>query len=298
MVRAILVTGGAGQVGTALRGLGTIGGLPIVAPSRPELDLGSPEDIERAVGGAIAAVINCAAFTDVDGAEAQEVAAFALNAEAPGLLAAACNRARIPLVHLSTDYVFAGTLDRPMREDDPVAPQGAYGRTKAEGERRIMAAGGPHLIFRTAWVVSPWRRNFVKTMIRLAGERDEISVVADQQGCPTSAQDLAAALAALLPGVIAEPAAAPQLYHLVNGGEASWFELARYVMERLGDAGRRAASIRPIPTSAYPTPASRPANSRLSTEAFTRRFGIEMRPWKAAVGDVIDQCLAESEELS
>ncbi len=292
MTQSILVTGGQGQVGTALRNLGRIAGLPIIAPPRAQLDILDTASIGAAIGPGIAAVVNCAAFTDVDGAESQPGEADRLNAQAPRQLAQACNRHGIPLVHLSTDYVFDGRAMHPYRESDPVAPAGAYGRSKAEGERLIAEAGGPHVIFRTAWVISPWRKNFVRTMIRLAGERDEIRVVDDQRGSPTSAIDLAQAIAAAMPAILERRWAGPQVCHAVNTGFATWFELAEQVMARLAEAGRKTPSLLPIATRDYPTPATRPANSMLATDRLREMFGIEMRPWREAVDDVVKQCLA------
>ncbi|MBB5686643.1 dTDP-4-dehydrorhamnose reductase [Sphingobium boeckii] len=298
MSDSILVIGGGGQVGTAFRGIGDIAGLPIHAPTRAELDLRDPIAIANAMGPDTKAVINCAAFTDVDGAESAVDAAQWLNGDVPGLLADACNRRGIPLVHFSTDYVFDGESDRPYAENDPIAPMSVYGRSKAEGERRILAAGGPHLIARTAWVVSPWRKNFVKTMLRVAAERDELRVVGDQLGCPTSAIDLADAIAKALPAMLASPSAVPEIHHLVNAGSATWYDLAVFIMDELRAAGLKAARVTAIGSDEYPTPVTRPKNSRLSTDGFRRRFGIEMQPWQPAIRTIIAACLAETKENS
>jgi dTDP-4-dehydrorhamnose reductase len=295
MMRTILVTGGGGQVGTALVEGGPIAGMAIAAPARAQLDLTDRTSIEAAIGGHVAAVINCAAFTNVDAAETHQDAVYALNADAPGHLAAACNRLGIPLVHLSTDYVFDGSKTDPYVEDDLQGPIGAYGRSKAEGERRVTQAGGPHLIVRTAWVVSPWRTNFVKTMIRLAAERDELRVVDDQRGSPTSAIDLAEAIRELVPQMLDGPGRAPEIVHAVNAGDASWFDLASHVMARLEAAGQRTPHLAPIATRDYPTPAARPANSMLSTARLTHDYGVVMRPWQPAIDDIVAHCLAAGE---
>ena len=298
MSQSILVIGGGGQVGTAFRALGTVAGLPIHAPTRAELDLRDADTIAAAVGPEIRAVINCAAFTDVDGAESAVDEAQWLNADVPGLLAEACNRRGVPLVHFSTDYVFDGASDHAYAEDDPIAPMSVYGRSKAEGEQRIVAAGGPHLIARTAWVVSPWRKNFVKTMLRVAAERDELRVVGDQLGCPTSAIDLADAIARAMPEMLAKPSTVPEIHHLVNAGSATWYDLACFIMDELRAAGLKAPQVTAIGSDDYPTPVTRPKNSRLSTKRFSNRFGIEMQPWQPAIRTIVAACLAEAKEIS
>lgn len=298
MSGSILVIGGGGQVGTAFRQIGAIAGLPVNAPARDALDLRDPAAITRAIGADVRAVINCAAFTDVDGAESAIEEAQWLNGDVPGLLADACNAQGIPLVHFSTDYVFDGASARPYAETDPIAPISVYGRSKAEGERRILASGGPHLIARTAWVVSPWRKNFVKTMLRVAAERDEIRVVGDQRGCPTSAIDLADAITRAMPAILAAPSAAPEIHHLVNAGSATWYDLAVFIMDELRMAGLKAPQVTAIGSDEYPTPVTRPKNSRLSTARFGERFGIEMQPWQPAIRTIVAACLAETKEIS
>lgn len=279
-LRPILVTGGTGQVGTALRQLGPNFGVEIVAAGRDELDLTTPASIERAVGSRKwAAVINCAAYTAVDKAESEPDAAYAVNAVAPELLALATAARGVRLLHVSTDYVFDGTKAGFYTEDDPVAPLGAYGASKEAGERGVRAANPDNVILRTAWVVSPWGHNFVKTMLRLGAERKQLRVVDDQRGCPTSAIDIADALLA-----IATKGGPTGTFHFVNAGEASWCELARFVFARAG----LDVAVEAIGTADYPTPAKRPANSRLSTDKLQATFGIRPRPWQDAVGDVVD----------
>lgn len=285
----VLVTGGSGQVGTGIAAANR-GRFEIIAPSRAELDLADPAAIDRWITAHDwAAVINCAAYTAVDKAENDRDAAFALNAAAPGRIAEATARRDIPLLHVSTDYVFDGSKPEPYVEDDPVAPLGVYGASKEAGERAVRAANPRHLILRTAWVVSPWGSNFVKTMLRLGGERDELRVVDDQRGCPTGASDIAETLLALAEHMIADPAASAGTYHFVNAGEATWYELARTIFDH--PAAPKPA-VSPIPTSAYPTPARRPANSRLSTRSIERDFGIVPRPWRAMLGDILGELLA------
>jgi dTDP-4-dehydrorhamnose reductase len=279
-VKPVLVTGGAGQVGTALRQLAQRFGVDIVAPGREELDLTSPPSIEAVLHGRDwGAVINCAAYTAVDKAESEPDAAFAVNAVAPEMLALETFARGIRLLHVSTDYVFDGSGHGFYSEDDPVAPLGVYGASKEAGERGVRAANPDHIILRTAWVVSPWGHNFVKTMLRLGSERKQLRVVHDQSGCPTSAIDIAEALL-----TIATKGGSAGTYHFVNAGEASWCELARFVFERAG----LDVEVEAIATDQYPTPAKRPANSRLSTEKLQRTFGIAPRPWQEAVGEVVD----------
>ena len=279
-MKPILVTGGTGQVGTALRRLGPKFDVAIVAPGRDELDLTSPASIEAMVGHHDwGGVINCAAYTAVDKAESEPDAAYAINAVAPELLALASAVRGIRLTHVSTDYVFYGTKPGFYTEDDPVAPLGAYGASKEAGERGVRAANPDHVILRTAWVVSPWGHNFVKTMLRLGGERKQLRVVDDQRGCPTSAINIAETLL-----TIAAQAGPAGTYHFVNSGEASWCDLARFVFDRAG----MDVAVEAIATADYPTPARRPANSRLSTEKLQRTFGIQPRPWQDAVGEVVD----------
>lgn len=276
----ILLTGGTGQVGTALQRRLAARGIEAAAPGRATLDLASPDSIAAAIDSRPwAAVVNCAAYTAVDQAESEPELASAVNAAAPARLAQATAARGVRLIHVSTDYVFDGTKAGPYFEDDPVAPLGVYGASKEAGERGVREANPDHVILRTAWVVSPWGHNFIKTMLRLARERDGLRVVDDQRGCPTSADDIAAAIAEIL----VRPGEAGT-YHFVNAGEASWCELARFVIGRAG----LATPVEAIATSDYPTPARRPANSRLATDKITRTFGIVPRPWQEAIGEIVD----------
>ncbi|QHL89786.1 dTDP-4-dehydrorhamnose reductase [Sphingomonas changnyeongensis] len=280
-MRPILVTGGTGQVGTALAARAAERGIEVVLPGRAALDLTDPDALARAVAGRDwGLVINCAAYTAVDKAESDADTARAVNAAAPAALARATAAAGIRLIHVSTDYVFDGSKPGWYDEDDPVAPLGVYGATKEAGEAAVRAANPDHVILRTAWVVSPFGHNFVKTMLRLGAERDTLRVVADQIGCPTSAIDIADALLSIAAG--GGPAGT---YHFVNAGEASWHALAAFVIARAGLAAR----VDPITTADYPTPARRPANSRLATARIARDHGLSPRPWQDAVGEIVDR---------
>lgn len=292
MLPAILVTGGSGQVGTAIARENR-GRFDIIAPARAGLDLGNAGAIEAMVAARDwAAVINCAAYTAVDRAESERDAAFAINAEAPGLLARAAAARGIPLLHVSTDYVFDGSKAGPYREDDPVRPLGVYGASKEAGERAVRAGNPRHIILRTAWVVSPWGANFVKTMLRLGAERSELRVVADQIGCPTGATDIARALLTMAERLIADPDAPVGTYHFVNAGEASWHELAQAIFAQVAAEGGTVPVVLPIPTSEYPTPARRPINSRLATGKIARDYGITARDWRAMVQEVVGELRA------
>ena len=282
----ILVTGGSGQVGHALRRFADARGLELMTPGRSELDLADADSIARAVAAQKwQAVINCAAYTAVDKAESEPDAAFAANRDGPSRLAELTAARGIRLIHVSTDYVFDGSKAEPYGEDDPVAPLGVYGASKEAGERGVRAANADHVILRTAWVVSPWGSNFVKTMLRVGRERGHLRVVDDQRGCPTSALDIAETLLALV--------AAPKVrgtYHFVNDGEASWYELARFVFDRAG----LPVTVDPITTADYPTPAKRPANSRLNTARIRAALGISQRPWREAIEAVVDELTGEN----
>lgn len=279
----LLLTGGSGQVGTELRRLASRFELDVVAPGRAELDLANPAAIEAMVAARDwGAIVNCAAYTAVDKAESEPELAMAVNGVAPGLLARAAAARRIRLLHVSTDYVFDGAREGFWDESDPVAPLGAYGASKEAGERAVRDSGADHVILRTAWVVSPWGANFVKTMLRLGRERPALRVVADQRGCPTAAADIAEALL-----TIATKGGPPGTYHFVNGGEATWHELACFVFERAG----LDVEVEAITTADYPTPARRPANSRLSTAKIARDYGIAPRSWRTAVGEIVDQLM-------
>jgi len=286
-MREVLLTGGSGQVGTEILRQAPAG-LNIVAPGRAQLDMADAEAIAALVASRPwAAVINCAAYTAVDKAETEVVAAWRANALGPAALARASAEANIPLIHVSTDYVFDGSKAGFYLETDPVAPIGVYGASKEGGEQAVRTANPRHVILRTAWVVSPHGSNFVKTMLRLAETRSELNVVDDQRGCPTSAADIAATVLAIAERMIEDADAPTGTYHFVNEGEATWCEFARAIFTAAQARGLATPTVHPIPSSAYPTPARRPANSRLSTEKLRRDYGIAPRPWPAALTEIM-----------
>lgn len=289
----ILLTGGSGQVGRELRAAALPAGWAVHAPGRHQLDLTDPGALTDAVAARPwAAVINAAAYTAVDEAEGDSTAAWAVNAGAPRALAAATAEAGIPLVQVSTDYVFAGDKPEPYEESDPTGPLGVYGASKLGGEIAVAALNPRHAILRTSWVVSRHGTNFVKTMLRLGSEREELRVVADQHGAPTAARDIAAALIALADRMIADPAGPSGVYHFANAGETTWCELARFVFSEAARAGRRQPVVQAIATAEYPTAARRPANSRLAVERFHRDLGITPRPWRLAIADILADLMA------
>ena len=249
----------------------------------------------------IDAIVNCAAFTAVDRAENEPELAMAINGIAPGRLARAAARAKdgsgIPIIHVSTDYVFAGDMvDRPYREDDPVNPQNCYGRSKLAGEQAVVASGARYAIVRTAWVISSRGSNFVSTMLRLGRERDEVQVVADQIGCPTDADELAAQLIFIGKRFLDDPGQPSGIWHRTNSGESSWYGVAARVFAAAEAFDRPSPRLHAIRTAEYPTAARRPANSRLDNTKILRDFGLRAAPWEIAVDGVVYKIVVAEEE--
>ncbi|WP_416357721.1 dTDP-4-dehydrorhamnose reductase [Aureimonas phyllosphaerae] len=289
----IVVTGRQGQVVSALLERGPAAGVDIVALGRPDLDLADAASIRAAVSAARPdAIVSAAAYTAVDKAESEPDLAFAVNAEGPAALAAVAAELGVPIVHLSTDYVFSGEKTDPYVESDPTGPVSVYGRSKLEGERRVAQAQPNHAILRTAWVYSPFGANFLKTMLRLGETRDAVNVVADQHGTPTSALDIADAVIAVARRLAADPD--PSLrgtFHLTGSGEATWADFAKAIFtEREARTGKR-VTVGRIGTADYPTPARRPANSRLSGEKLGRVYGLVLPDWRVSTKAVLDRLL-------
>lgn len=285
----VLVTGAGGQLGRALVRHRWPDGIEVVALGHGALDLADRAAVARALADRQpGAVVNAAAYTAVDRAEREVAAAWRANAIGPAVLAEACRIADIPLVHVSTDYVFAGDKAEAWEVDDAVAPANVYGASKLAGEIAVRAGCPRHAIVRTAWLVSAGGANFVTTMLRLAAERDHVRVVADQHGSPTGADDLAAALARIAGRLIEDPDGATGTFHFANAGATTWHGFAEAIFARSAIRGGPSAVVEPIATSDYPTAAVRPANSVLSTERITRSFGIVPRPWQAALDDILD----------
>lgn len=302
----ILLFGAGGQVGHELvRCLAPLGQIASCfrKPGGGEglsCDLSDADSITRTIEKAEPdLIVNAAAYTAVDAAESNADAAFQVNGKAPGIMANVAARHQIALVHYSTDYVFSGTATDPYVETDMTDPQGIYGQSKLEGERRIADSGAAHLIFRTAWVYSVAGHNFVRTMLRLAGERDELTVVDDQRGSPAWARLLAETTACIVGRLSWQQpnslAAAMQeqsgIYHLSARGETTWYRFAQYLLASAHDLGLidRVPEVKPVTTAEFPTPARRPAYSVLSNDLIEATFGITVQEWRSG----IDLCLAD-----
>ncbi|MEO4046784.1 dTDP-4-dehydrorhamnose reductase [Pseudomonas sp. CAU 1711] len=284
----VLIVGRHGQVSRELQ-LALGKEHELLLPDRQQLDLNAPEGIRQAVRALRPElIINPAAYTAVDQAESAPELVFAINATAPGVLAEEAAELGVPLIHYSTDYVFDGRKDSPYREDDPTAPLGVYGRSKLAGEQAIRAVGGAHLILRTSWVYSLHGRNFLLTMQRLLQEREELRVVADQIGAPTWAGSIARATAELIRHWRDGHAGPWGIYHLSGQGQTSWFGFAEAIAAQLHARGKSCARVVPIPSSAYPTPAQRPLNSRLDCSRLRRDWRISLPNWH----DALLECLA------
>ena len=291
-MKQILVTGGNGQLGTELKRYDWPDGWDAVGIDIDELDLTDTAAIAAKVAERPwAAVISGGAYTAVDKAEDDVVTAWAVNALAPAALAGACHVAGIPIVQVSTDYVFDGSRDGAWEVDDPVAPLGVYGASKLGGELAVRTACPRHAIVRTAWVVSAHGNNFIKTMLRVGATRDSLSVVDDQHGSPTAAADLAAALATIAMRLADDPAAPTGTYHFSNAGAVTWAGFAREIFAQASARGGPAPAVVAISTAEYPTPARRPANSLLSHAAIERDYGIRPRGWQAALNDILDELI-------
>lgn len=280
-----LVTGAAGMLGQDVQK--ALAGRTVIAKDRTELDITDAAAVAEALKG-VDVVINCAAYTNVDGAEDDREGAMRVNAEGPAVLAEACAAAGATLVHYSTDYVFKGDASSPYPEDGAYDPINVYGESKAEGEKAVTAGNGAKsYIIRTAWLYGAGGPNFAKTMARLAATKPEISVVNDQLGQPTSTADLATQTVRLL-----DAGAPAGIYHGTNSGQATWFEFAQEIFEA---AGYPRANVKPTDSASFPRPAARPAYSVLGHDAWTRAGIPEMRDWREAFHDAVAQGLLEDE---
>lgn len=298
----IAVTGGAGQLVNSLAERGPLTGHDVIAVGPPALDLAVPDDdaVHAALDAARADVIvNAAAHTAVDKAESEPDLAFAINAVGAGTVARAAARIGVPLVHISTDYVFAGDKTGPYVESDPTNPTGVYGASKLAGEHAVMASGADAAILRTAWVYSPFGANFVKTMLRLAESRDEVGVVGDQHGSPTSALDLADAVVVVARNLIdGRDARHRGIFHAAGSGEATWADLAEIVLAVSATNGGPTALVKRIATADYPTPARRPSNSRLNCAALLERHGVSFPDWRVSAAAVTERLLQDKATMA
>jgi dTDP-4-dehydrorhamnose reductase len=298
----IIVTGGPyGQVLESLLEVGAAAGHEIVPLGPPGLDLaGEAEAITRVLKAARPeAIVSAAAYTAVDRAESERELAFAINARGAGAVAEAARAMSVPLVHISTDYVFDGAKESPYVEEDVPGPTSVYGASKLAGEEAVLAAHDNAAILRTAWVYSPFSANFAKTMLRLANERDEIGVVADQQGNPTSALDIASGAIRVLENLAAaDDSMLRGVFHMTGSGEASWAEFAEAIFTASATVGGPSARVRPISTSDYPTPAKRPANSRLDSSKLARVHGVRLPDWRMSTEAVVRRLVRSNQKAS
>lgn len=287
----ILVTGKHGQLVSSLAAaagaahrIETIG--------RPELDLQDPDGTFSAIiEAAPDIVVSAAAFTAVDRAEGAPEEAFKVNAEGAAAAARAAERLGVPIIHISTDYVFDGEKSSPYVETDITNPRSVYGASKLAGEQGVMAATGRHVILRTAWVYSPFGKNFLKTMLSLAEQRSELSVVADQYGNPSYAPDLARGILAIADRMSSPPSNPYGVFHMAGSGETAWAGFATAIFDESRRRGGPFATVKPIPASAYPSPAPRPANSRLDCQKLALTYGVKMPDWVSGVKRCLDQIM-------
>jgi dTDP-4-dehydrorhamnose reductase len=290
----ILVTGGGGQLATALA---DVGGAAVRVVGRPGFDFDRPDSIDATFAAATPGlVVNAAAWTAVDAAEQDEAGAMRANRDGPARLAALCAEAGTPLVHISTDYVFDGRKGAPYFETDPTSPTGVYGASKLAGEREVLAKCQKAVIVRTSWVYSTTGKNFVRTMLNLAQTRDRLRVVADQKGCPTAARDLAEivlGIARRLGDGWRDDYAG--VFHSCGAGWVTWHGFAEAVFDEAARYGAKRPIVEPITTAEYPTPARRPADSRLDCGRLHRVFGLRQPEWRASLARTIDELLAPAE---
>lgn len=292
----LAVTGKNGQVVSALQALASAE-LEIVALGRPELDLAQPETVLTALREANPdVVISAAAYTAVDKAESEPDIAFAVNRDGARAVAQAASDLGIPIIHLSTDYVFDGTKATAYVESDPTGPTSIYGRSKLEGERAVSEATDNYAVLRTAWVYSEYGNNFVKTMLRLSENRDELNVVADQFGCPTSANDIATAIVTIARKLAEDSSARLRgVFHLSGTGETNWANFAKQIFAFSAENGGKSMIVNDITTEQYPTPARRPANSQLDCSKLEEVYGIRLPSWQTSTRAVVT-ALAQSKK--
>ena len=288
----VLATGGGGQVGRELARRGAAAGAGVAALPRAELDIADPAAIRAALDRLRPdVVVNAAAYTAVDRAESEPDAAFAANRDGAANVARACAAAGVPLVHISTDYVFDGTKDGPWTEDDAPNPLGVYGRSKLAGEAAARAAHARLVVLRTSWVYAAHGGNFARTMLRLGAERDRLRVVDDQRGAPTFAGDIADAALAVARRIAGRADAPWGLYHYAARGETTWRGFAEAILEAAAPALGRRPVVEPIATAEYPTPAARPANSTLDCARIDAAFAPPRRCWREGLAEVLDELL-------
>jgi dTDP-4-dehydrorhamnose reductase len=288
----IVVFGAGGQLARELEAMAGRQGVPLSGVSEGETDIADPAAVARAFADhRPTLVVNAAAYTAVDRAESEPDAAMRANAEGPAVLAAASAQAGVPMVQISTDFVFDGEKREPYREDDPVAPLNVYGRSKAMGEAEVRRACPEHLIIRTAWLFSEYGGNFLATILKLARERDTLNIVADQHGSPTATDDLAGAILAAA-AAVAGGATPWGTYHFAGSGSTTWHGLAAHIVDVQAPFTGRRPKVNAVTTADYPTPARRPKNAVLDSDKFAGTFGVRATAWPAAIERTIARIFA------
>ena len=286
MAATVIVFGADGQVGSALGRVALPEGWQVRRLGRRDADITQPDQVRASLTDDTIGVINAAAYTAVDKAESERDLAYAVNATAPGVIARVCAERRLPVLHISTDFVFDGSKAGPYLEDDPVGPLSVYGASKEAGERAVRAAAEKHIILRTSWVYAPQGSNFVRTMLRVGRERGHLRVVGDQTGAPTAALDIAATLIAMLQRA---ESAGWGTFHYSGTGVTTWFDFAAAVFEEAARHGNPVPELTRITTAEYPTPARRPANSALDCGKIARAYGIAAPSWREGVARCVDE---------
>ncbi|MDH4414446.1 MAG: dTDP-4-dehydrorhamnose reductase [Rhizobium sp.] len=292
----MLVTGREGQVASSLIERARLHqGIEMIALGRPELDLSDIQTIDASITARRPdLIVSAAAFTAVDLAETDVANAYAINGAAPGELGRVAAKLGIPVIHLSTDYVFDGSKTSPYEETDPTHPLGVYGASKLAGEHALAEATADHVILRTAWVYSPFGKNFLKTMLRVAADRDRVSVVGDQHGNPTSALDIADAIIAVAGNLLRNSSQDLRgIFHLAGGGNASWADFAGAIFEASGQLGGPRAEVVRISRADYPTAAKRPANSQLNTSKLASVHGVALPDWQSSMQLAVSRCVPQ-----
>ena len=290
--RPILILGGSGQLARALEDAATV---PVVRVGRPEFDFDRPDSVAETMARVSPwLVVNAAAYTAVDAAETDAEAAWRANRDGPATLARLCRDADVPLIHVSTDYVFDGTKGAPYLETDPVSPLGVYGASKLAGEQAVLESGARAIVLRTSWVYAPIGKNFVRTMLTVGKTRDRLTVVADQRGCPTVAADLADAILAIAARLRADGwhDRFGGVFHAAGTGETTWHGLAVAVFEEAARHGAKQPEVAPIKTADWPTPVRRPADSRLDCTRLEEVFGVRLPPWRDSLRRTVDTIFA------
>ena len=288
----ILVFGASGQTGEELSLQAVKRGVPLTALPRAAADISDASAVADAIARSRpSVVVNAAGYTKVDLAETEPDKAFGANATGPAVLARACAQAGLPLVTISTDYIFDGTKRNPYTEDDPISPLGVYGRSKAAGEAAVRSALAQHVILRTSWVYGRFGANFLKTVLRLAREKHELTIVADQRGCPTGTADIAEAILTIAPR-LADREPVWGTYNFAGGGATTWYEFAVEIVEIQAKMTGRKPPVRPVTTAEYPTAARRPANSELDCSRFRATFGFSAIEWRKRTRDVVASLVA------